>query len=588
MMKFLKAYFPLIVVLATFLWSAFAIVSYRSAHIPDGAIVLRLGHWQLEASVRQAIEEMAKEYREKVNPNIYVMQDAIPEGTYGQWVGTQLMGGTAPDILQVGSMLPGNIWLSYFQRFFVPLGKFVERPNPYNVGTNLEGIPLRKTYKDGMKTAYSDELQEYMSIPLAQFGSRIFYNRDLLRKLTGLDSPPTEYRAFLEVCEKIRAQKDEAGKFYIPIAGSGYHFGMMAGMMWEPLTYRAVEKADFNRDGSVGNDEQFVAFRTGRLDFDFPAYQARFAMIREVTKYFQPGYTGLTRDEGVFLFAQQKAVFMATGTWDARSLQEQARGQFEVGVMIYPFPTPEDKTYGAMAPARPREQVGTGFQFGITRTSAHPEEALDFLLFLCSKMGNETFNRIIGWIPAIQGTETDPLLRAFEPNIVGIYGAMNFTLGGETVVRWNQLHALYQVGQLNYEEFAKTYLPFYLERGLLDYKEQSRDWRRGMQRNELFLAAIRARALFGEEASVANTDWVRYRALTANRQVWAEIDRSRQLHLMEKGIAKDAVGPYEYSPAVLAKIKDRVNGRVGQWGDGVEQDRAKTLLPQSPNTPLPH
>ena len=552
-----SAYFPLVVVASTFLWSAAAIVNYRAAHTPPGAIVLRLGHWQLEASVRQAIDAMAAEYRAKVNPDVYIVQDAIPEGTYGQWVSTQLMGGTAPDILQVGGMLPGNIWLSYFQRFFVPLGKYVERPNAHNAGTEHAGVPLRKTYKDGMKTAYSDEMQEYMSIPLAQFGTRIFYNRELLKQLTGLDTPPEEYRAFLKVCETIRSQKDENGKFYIPIAGSGYHFGMMGGLMWESLTYLATTKADFNRDGSVGNDEQFVAFRTGRLDFDFLPYRARFKMIEEISKNFQPGYTGLTRDEAVFLFAQQKAVFMSTGTWDARSLQEQARGQFEVGVMRYPFPLPTDPYYGPVAPARPREQVGSGFQFGITRSSAHPEVALDFLLFLASKMGNEELNRIIGWIPAIQGTETDPLLRAFEPNMVGIYGAMNFTLGGETMVRWGQLQALFQVNQISYEEFARIYKPFYLERGLLDYKEQGRDWRRGMLRNELFLAGIRARALFGE-ASGATTEWVRYRSLTASRQVWLELNRSRQDELMEKGIAKDAVGPYEYSPAVLAKIKQQV------------------------------
>jgi ABC-type glycerol-3-phosphate transport system substrate-binding protein len=558
--RFIRGYFPLIVVASTFLWSAAAIVNYRAAHVPQGAIVLRLGHWQLESSVRQAIDAMAKEYREKINPNVYIVQDAIPEGTYGQWVSTQLMGGTAPDILQVGSMLPGNIWLSYYQRFFVPLGKYVERPNPHNTDTEHAGIPLRKTYKDGMKTAYVDEMQEYMSIPLSQFGSRVFFNRDLLRKLTGLEEPPDEYRAFMQVCETIRSQTNELGKFYIPVAGSGYHFGMMGGLMWESLTYLATTKADFNRDGSVGNDEQFVAFRTGRLDFDFLPYRARFKMIEEMSRNFQSGYTGLTRDEAVFLFAQQKAVFMSTGTWDARSLQEQAKGQFEVGVMRYPFPLPTDPYYGPVAPARPREQVGSGFQFAVTRTSAHPEVALDFLLFLASKLGNEQLNRIIGWIPAIQGTETDPLLRAFEPNMVGIYGAMNFTLGGETVVRWGQLQALFQVNQISYEEFAKTYTPFYLERGMMDYKEQSRDWRRGMQRNELFLAGIRARALFGEGAD-ANTEWVRYRALTANRQVWAEIDRSRQLHLMEKGIEKDAVGPYEYSPAVLAKLKAKVTAK---------------------------
>ncbi len=556
-LKFVRDYFALIVVGATFAWSAVAIAAYRARGAPPGAIVIRLGHWQLEASVRDAINQMAEAYRREVNPNVYLVQDAIPEGTYGQWVSTQLMGGTAPDLLQVGAMLPPNIWFSYFQRYFVPLGKYVERENPHNAGTDFAGQPLRRTYKDGMKTSYVDEMQEYMSIPLSQFGTRVFYNRDLLRKLTGLEQPPDEYRAFLDVCERIRGQRDPRGAFYIPIAGSMYHFGMMGSLMWDPLTYRAVEKADFNRDGVVGNNEQFVAFRTGRLDFDFLPYRARFKMIEELTRHFQSGYTGLTRDEAVFLFAQQKAVFMSTGTWDARSLQEQAKGQFEVGVMRYPYPAPDDPFYGPVAPARPREQVGSGFQFGITRTSKHPEVALDFLLFLASKARNQHLNAIIGWIPAIRGTETDPLLRAFEPNIVGAYPAMNFTLGGETVVKWNQLHALFQVGQLTFDRFAAEFGPFYLDRGLLDYKEQSRDWRRGMQRNETFLAGIRARALYSEGAE-SHTEWIRYRALTASRQVWAEIDRARQLDLMERGVAKDAVGPYEYKPEVLAAARNRI------------------------------
>ena len=38
---------------------------------------------------------------------------------------------------------------------------------------------------------------------------------------------------------------------------------------------------------------------------------------------------------------------MTTGTWDARSLQEQAKGQFEVGIMDFPIPAADDPVYGA-------------------------------------------------------------------------------------------------------------------------------------------------------------------------------------------------------------------------------------------------
>ncbi|MFH0881288.1 MAG: ABC transporter substrate-binding protein [Lentisphaerota bacterium] len=556
--QFLRTYFALIVVLATFAWAGLMIAVYRNKQTPPGAIVLRIGHWQLEASVRDAINIMAEDYR-KIHPNVYIVQDAIPESVFGQWVSTQLMGGTAPDILQVGGGLPANIWLSYYNRYFMPLSRDVYRPNPYNKGTGLEATQLRQTYKDGMRTAYVDEMQEYISIPLSQFGVRIFYNKDLLKKLTGLDEPPHEYRAFLEACKKIGSQTNTAGQFYTPIAGSAYHFSMWEPMMFDPMTYGVIRRADFNRDAFVGNDEMYVAFKTGRVDFNFPPIAAKFRMMREITDQFQAGYTGLTRDEAVFLFAQQKAVFMTTGTWDARSLQQQAEGQFEVGVMDFPLPTKDDPYYGKIVEGPVYETPGSGFRFGITRTSQHPDIALDFMLFMASQASNEKLNRIIGWIPCIIGTKMDPFLEAFAPHLQGVYGAVNLWLGGETATKWVQMSSLYQVNQISYEDMAKEFQPFYIKQGMKDFQEQQRDWRRGMVQNERFLSSIRARALMaqGDESTSA---WVKYRALTTARQVWSELTHSRQIKLIEKGPDLTAVGPYEYSPEVMEKIRARIKG----------------------------
>jgi len=570
---FVRTYFALLVVFAVFLWSAWVIATFRAQQTPPGSTVIRLGHWQLEASVREGIDEMAKEYQ-KTHPGVIIIQDAIPEGTYGQWVSTQLMGGTAPDIMQVGAMLPANIWLSYYNRYFYPLSRYVNAPNPHNAGTDIADLPLRQTYKDGMKTAYVTEMQEYMSVPLSLFGVRIFYNKDLLKKLTGRDEAPRDYREFLAVCERIRSATNAVtGQPYIPIAGSAYHFGHWDGMMFSPVTYGAFRRADFNRDGFVGNDETFVAFKTGLLDFYYPPYALWLKMLREVTDYFQVGYTGLGRDEAVFLFAQQRAVFMTTGTWDARSLQEQAKGQFEVGIMDFPIPSRDDPVYGGVVEGRIYESPGGGFQFGVSRNSKHVDVAVDFLLFLASQKGNEKLNGIIGWIPAIVGTELDPLLKAFEPHLEGIYGNANFTLGGNTAVTWAQRYSLYQVNQISFDDFAKTYTEFYLKNGLEDFMEQQRDWRRGMQRNEQYLAGIRGRAILADEAAAAATNadekaadeidaesaWVRYRAITASRQIWGELNHARQMDLVKKDkLPEGYVGPYEYSSNVLAKIRARI------------------------------
>jgi len=570
---FVRTYFALLVVFAVFLWSAWVIATFRAQQTPPGSVVIRLGHWQLEASVREGIDEMAREYQ-KTHPNVVVVQDAIPEGTYGQWVSTQLMGGTAPDIMQVGAMLPDNIWLSYYNRYFAPLSRYVNTPNPHNAGTDIADLPLRQTFKDGMKTAYVTEMQEYMSVPLSQFGVRIFYNKDLLREITGSDVAPLDYRQFLATCEKIRGTTNPAsGQAYIPIAGSAYHFGHWDSMMFSPVTYGAFRRADFNRDGFVGNDETFVAFKTGLLDFTYPSYACWLKMLREVTDYFQVGYTGLGRDEAVFLFAQQRAVFMTTGTWDARSLQEQAEGQFEVGIMDFPIPSRDDPVYGDVVEGRIYESPGAGFRFGISRDSKHLDVALDFLLFLASQKGNEKLNAIIGWIPAIVGTELDPLLRAFEPHLEGIYGNVNFNLGGNTAVTWGQIYSLYQVNQISLDEFAQRFTAYYLKNGLTDFLEQQRDWRRGMQRNEQYLAGIRGRASLADEATAAaatpeektagardaESAWVRYRAITSSRQIWGELNHARQMDLVKRDkLPAGYVGPYEYSSNVLAKIRQRL------------------------------
>ena len=544
-----------LIVVAVYAWACAAIVTHRRKESPEGAIVLRLGHWQLEASVREALDELAEDYRRTVNPNVYIVQDAIPEMVYGQWLTTQLMGGTAPDMLEIG-MLPGHLLVQYYNRYFLPITKHVDQPNPYNAGGSLEGVPLRSTFKDGMRNSYIEDVQQFMNVPLSQFGIRIFYNRDLLREVTGRDTVPVTYEEFLGVCNEIRQHISPDGQPYVPIAGSKYHLTMWESMMFDPLTYKVSQVADFDRDGFVNKSELYVAFKTGRLSFHFPAIEARYRMLREVTSNFQEGYTGLTRDEAVFLFAQERAVFITTGTWDARSLQEQAKGEFEVGVMDFPMPDAAHPYYGSVLAGPRYERPVGGFPFAITRTSKHPEVALDFLLFLASKPQNEKLNRIIGWIPAIRETEMDPMLTAFEPHLRGVYGCLDLFLGGETWVRWLQLYSLYQVQQISYDDMVAEFEPFYEERGLKDFEELQKDWRRGMHRNELVLAGIRADAIMSQ-AGEAEKRWLEYFSLTTGRQVTPEIMHEGEMTLVTGKRSLPAQGPYEYSPAVIAAIRRR-------------------------------
>ena len=104
------------------------------------------------------------------------------------------MAATAPDLVEVGN-LPDPILIAYQSRYFHPLNRLAGAANPFNQGTPLEGVALKETFTEGMRSGYTEELQAYTRIPLARFTQRLFYNRTLLVQLTGLDAPPEDFRA---------------------------------------------------------------------------------------------------------------------------------------------------------------------------------------------------------------------------------------------------------------------------------------------------------------------------------------------------------------------------------------------------------
>ena len=415
----LKARLPWIVIALVFGWAASMVWTRQKGENGPGLITIRIGHWQLEAGVREGLAEAAAAY-EKLHPNVRIIQEAIPESTYGQWMSTQLMGGTAPDIIQAG-MIEGHLMTAFFTRYFIPLSPYATRANPYNAGTELEGVPLIRTFKDGMRRSFIDETQEFMTIPLALTGIRLFYNKPLLKQLTGLDEAPSDYRAFLAACETIRSKRQPNGQPYMAIAGSRFHFARWEESLTKPVTYDAARVIDFNRDGRFSKEEMFLGFASGKLNFDHPAYRASFEMVREVTREFPGGWAGLTRDEALFNFAQQKVVFLATGTYEAEGIRDQAAGKFELGLIDFPLPGPGDAAYGRIVKGPRYENPEGSMPMAVTRASRHPETAVDFLLFLASREQNEKFNKRLRWIPIVVGAGMDPLLKPFEPTLEGVF-----------------------------------------------------------------------------------------------------------------------------------------------------------------------
>jgi raffinose/stachyose/melibiose transport system substrate-binding protein len=541
-------FLPFLVIGLAYAW-AIGVVGVRVINRKEvDKKIIRIGHWQLEPGVREGFDAAAAEY-EKLHPDVKIMQEAIPESGYGQWLSVQLLGGNAPDIVEMGSVHQ-NLLTMFYQRYVVPLTPYVGRANPYNKGTDLENVPLINTFLDGMRRSFIDETQDYMNIPLARMGIRLFYNKSLLKKLTGSEGVPQDFRGFLKVCDQIQTARMADGTAYTPISGSQYHLGGWSESLFGPATHGAFRTFDFNRDGRVGGDEWAVGYLSGALDFNHPSYRGAFALLQQFTRYFQQGWIGLTRDEAIFNFAQQKAVFISCGLWEAGSLQELADGKFELGVMDFPLPGPDDPEFGAIMEGPRYENPAGLVAFSVTKTSKHPELAIDFLLFLASRKQNELFNARLNWLPIIDGAKSSPELALFEPTLQGVFPAFFPAIGGESVVKWQQLFSLFLVNQIDYDAMTRQYGEFYGTKGKEDFQEFLRNKIRGQQRQLQVIAATRVQAM----QSGLSEDWIRYR-----RVALRPIKDDLSVHLFE-GMLSDPSSTrkrrlYEFSPEAMEHLR---------------------------------
>jgi len=493
--------------------------------------------------VRDGLNFVAEKYNEmrkaRGQPEIVFRQLPITEKGYGQWVTTQLMGGTAPDLIEMGLGLPWAVWVNYRARYFVPVTQEILRPNPYNKGvlfrylgkmTPGEEVPWKETYIDAMGNPIA-ELQEYYDMGLSAFGCRLFYNAELLEKLSGklaqagkwpraIDKPPTDFREFLQLCDALHELQDERGRPYLPIAASGYPLHTMWGQIPEPLTGLVQDDVDENMDGYPSNDETFFTILSGRVKFDDPRILKIMKLTRELGKRFQQGWKGLSRDDAVGLFIQQRSLFISTGSWDGMTLKAQAESAprpFTVRIAQYPTVSPQDPEWAELGLGRNSEWRGTGFPFGLTKTSKHPELVLDFLRFAASQKINEELNRVIGWIPVIQGAKPSEFLAAFAPNIDGPRKGWELNLGGRSQTVVDQVNPLLQLGQdekgqpFNEQDWAPRMKKDWLPAAVADFEQRDEVERDSLKSKECIAAVMRAKMILG--AGTAIGDYYRKRYL---------------------------------------------------------------------------
>jgi raffinose/stachyose/melibiose transport system substrate-binding protein len=432
----------------------------RAAHHP-GKTVLRFLHWQLEAGYRTAIDRAIQDY-ERLHPDVEIVQMAVSDIVYDQFLNTNLVSGIAPDIAEVGKG-KFNSDEQYTARFFLPLDTYISEPNPYNKGTPLEGVSWKETFIDGMRGGYRFQLQDYNRIALGLSQRRYFYNKDLYRTIAGTDVPPKTFGQLMDVGKKTRAWAKAHQRQLVTVVNAENRFGPWSKEnltpFQVPFTSNLDDVVDTNLDGDTLGVETYASYLRGEWKINGPYLSGFHHLMKDMTSLYEPGYLGMDRQTAMFRFTNEQAMMFFTGSWDATSIVKQCEGRFEVGVIEFPIPGPgEPLSSEVRGPATEANSAGWS-GWGVYKNSPHPEIAIDFLRFVTSQPENGPVMEIASWPPIVIGSPTSDRMKPFIANPVGYSSRLEIALadyGNPGAVYFNEL-AGYLQGEVTLDQFAAAY-----------------------------------------------------------------------------------------------------------------------------------
>ncbi|MCC6416026.1 MAG: extracellular solute-binding protein [Opitutaceae bacterium] len=489
--KKLKTWIALGLLAAAYLATLMIVFTRPGAALStDDRVVIRVTHWQIEAGPREAFDALIKRY-EEINPRVRVEQVAVPGAVYNQWLRTQLIGGTASDIIEFGQHMQGMNDVP--PRFFAPISDYVEEPNPYNRGTALEGVRWRDTFLDGLNSpdAFITNLGNYYAVTQCMLSMRLFYNPGLLREITGSATPPATYTELHALNEKLARYNAGRAETVALLAGSRFN----SYILLSPLLTRGAYDVTFGMDrfrdhGPVAMDAS-VEYLRGAWDFRRPEMLAGMNIMREVSLMMRPGFQQLERDAAVQDFLRGRALTVATGTWDATSLRTMA--PFELGVTEFPWPTRRDGDNARYFWSPFSEGGGTtAMAMYVNKASPHQAEAIDFLRFITSVEGNTIFSHTSGWLPSVREVEAPEYAKVYLPHFEGFVARTNFTygFGSETRDLWERQAYRLTAPQGSVEDFLNALEAGFPAALLRDVRTNMRNMTISLRRDITPLAAL--------------------------------------------------------------------------------------------------
>lgn len=346
---------------------------------------------------------------EKLHPGVKVNLITVPASSdpnyFREWVVTQMVGNTEPDIVWDQSVTINNDVTSG-KDWWTSLTKYLNQPNPYI----KKGQPGAEKWIDEFYPAPTSAKQatdgNYYCIPFDLVTTFFFYNKTEFNKL-GLKAPAT-YTEYLHVLEKLK----KAGK----VPTSGLSWGIYQMMEMVNQSWRSKVKAT-GPGGAYLQKDVDLAIVNGIIKPDSDQFRNYLQVMKESVPYWQSDWTTVAATENEIRFSTGELMILEATTGEYAVLKYE-KPSFEWGTFFIPSVTkgkgPGESPYADGKPAPP---VGgaSGEEWGITknaRQNGTVELCVDFLRYLTEPTNaSKIINEVGQLVPNEKQATVSPSLR---------------------------------------------------------------------------------------------------------------------------------------------------------------------------------
>lgn len=332
---------------------ALAISSASCAPQKDAVTTLRF--WALGRE-GEVVKDLIPEF-ERRNPGIRVDVQQIPFLNAHEKLLTSCVGGTTPDLAQVG-----NTWIPELTALgaIAPLDERVRR----------SAVIERTDYFPGIWDTNVVEGSLY-GIPWYVDTRLLFYRTDLLAE-AGFPAPPRTWSQWLEAMRRVKARQGP-GRFAILLPVDEHE---------QPVILGRELGAGLLRDGDRYGDFRSPAFRQA-ASFYVGLFRGGLAPAwsnSQVTSVYQQ-------------FAAGDFAFFITGPWNVGEFRRRLPAEMQGRWKTAPMPAPDNSHDW------PGVSVAGGASLVLFRGSRHPEEVWKLVEFLSEPAVQVRFHGLTGDLP---------------------------------------------------------------------------------------------------------------------------------------------------------------------------------------------